>query len=61
MVQINIDWVSSFKIDLISVECLLLYKGLADHFQGSKDDQDIDPDLEGSYKLPDKKRKCMHG
>lgn len=27
----------------------IIYKGLAEHFQRNKDDQDIDLDLQGSY------------
>lgn len=32
-----------------------IYKRLADHFQGNKDDQDIDLHLQVSYMLPEKK------
>lgn len=33
----------------------IIYKGPAEHLQGNKDDQDIDLDFQGSYKLPEKK------
>ena len=36
------------------------YKRLAEHFRRNKDDQDIDLDLQGSYKLPDKKNVCTN-
>lgn len=35
----------------------IIYRELAEHFQGNKDDQDIDPDLQESYKLPEEKKK----
>lgn len=35
----------------------IIYKELAEHFQGNKGDQDIDLDLQGSYKLPGKEKK----
>lgn len=35
-----------------------IYKRLADHFQGNKDDQGIDLHLQGSYTLPEKKNVC---
>lgn len=35
----------------------IIYKGPAEYLQGNKDDQDIDLDFQGSYKLPEKKNK----
>lgn len=37
-----------------------IYRRLAEHFQRNKDDQDIDLDLQGSYKLPEKKNVCTN-
>ena len=37
-----------------------IYKRLADHFQGNKDDQDIDLHLQVSYMLPEKKNVCTN-
>lgn len=34
----------------------IIYKRLAEHFQGNKDDQDIDLDFQGGYKLPEKEK-----
>ena len=37
-----------------------MYKRLAEHFQGDKDDRDVDLDLQGSYKLPEEKDVCIN-